>query len=549
MRAPHDTNGITTGAASPDERKEPIMRSTDKVRFTSGAVAGARGEHASGRRAGRILGSISLLAVAISLAGCEGDNLFAGDSPELLPQIMGLSAPDAAVAGEAISVRVDAYAPHGVAQIVVSLEGAVSRDTVVDVQPPRSQVSQTIRVPVPAVLTDTLLTVRVSITDVLGNVSSGRTTEVVAYGPPDVTSISAPASVRAGDVVSVEVKASGARRVTRVDYQIRGAVSKDTSIAVAPALHNVTQTLTFQVPSVVLDTVLVLNVSARDESGFSSLPEARMIPLSVDPPVLSLSVPSQVRAGDQLQIRATATGLRKVSQFRVSLHGAHVQSFTVATDPPRNDVQQTITVLVPGNIGNDPSVCTPTACTLNVDVIAIDIAGAISPTSSAAVSIPIGPPSITQVVAPSGAFNNQTVDLTIDAAGLRPLSRIEVRWREAVDATVSYPVSPQRHEVSGLGASVLIPDAPKNAVLLAYIKAFDAWGEASAEYTVSIPVTIVDDSTSASLSMGVAPAQPVLSTIGASAPHALLDGGRPAALLAQRQRPLAGRREWRTGMD
>jgi hypothetical protein len=549
MRAPHDTNGITTGAASPDERKEPTMRSTDKGRFTSGAVAGARGERAPGRRAGRILGSISLLAVAITLAGCEGDNLFAGDSPDLLPRVMGLSAPDAAVAGETISVRVDAFAPHGVAQIVVSLEGAVSRDTIVDVQPPRSQVSQTIRVPVPPLLSDTLLTVRASITDALGNVSLGRTTEVVAYGPPDVTSITAPASVRAGDVVSVEVKVSGARRVTRVDYQVRGAVSRDTSIVVAPSVHNVTQTWTFQVPSVVQDTVLLLNVSARDESGFISLPEARMIPLSVDPPVLSLNVPSQVRAGDQLEVKVAATGLRKVSQIRVALRGAHVQDVVVAADPQRSDFQQTISIPVPGDVTFDLNVCTASACTLAVDVVAIDIAGAISATSSANVSIPIGPPSIMQVQAPAGGFNNQTVDLWISAQGLRPLSRIEVRWREAVDATQSYAVNPQRHEVTDQNANVLVPDAPKNAVLIAYIQAFDVAGESSPVHTVSIPITIVDDSTSASLSMGVAPAQPVLNTSSASAPHARLDAGRPAALLALRQRPLAGRREWRIGMD
>jgi hypothetical protein len=69
-------------------------------------------------------------------------------------------------------------------------------------------------------------------------------------------------------------------------------------------------------------------------------------------------------------------------------------------------------------------------------------------------------------------------------------------------------------------------------------------GESSPVQTVSIPVTIIVDTTSAALSMATPPAQPVVAEIDTDVLDALLDGTRPSALLASKPRALVGRRTW-----
>lgn len=496
----------TTGNLNPDERKEPNMRRTDNQLATIGAEASARGGHGGRRIPGRVLGALSLSLVAAA-AACEGENLFSGDSPELLPRVLSITAPQTVIAGDTISVRVDATAPHGVAQISVSIDGAVSRDTVVEITPPKTQVGQTIRVAVPSVISDTLLTVHASAADALGNVSRARVLELVAFGPPLVSSVSGPASIRGGDVVNLEARVSGSRRVTRVDYAFRGALTKDTSIAVNPAVKSITQALAIQLPATLVqgDTMLQVSVSAVDESGFRGAPRVVEIPLSIDPPVLLLDVPAQARAGDKLEVKVRATGLRKVSQVRVELRGVTPGAYsntTVAADPLRSDFQQTVTINLPGAVTFDPNTCSANLCALGVHVFAIDIGGAISATKSDTVYIPVDPPVILDVETPGGVFTNaMTPPIRVLAEGDRPLSEITVYFRGAVDAEQTHTVTPQRHEASA-DFTVLIPETPNDGVLIVYATARDVTGALSeiATRVIAVELPEEDETGSASLS-------------------------------------------------
>jgi hypothetical protein len=490
----------------------------------------------------RALATLALVVTSVAATACEGDNLFSGETPELLPRVLGVNAPETAIAGDTIGVRVDAYAARGVAQILVSLDGTVSRDTVVDVLPPRAQVTQTIKVPVPALLLgDTLLTVRASITDVLGNVSRSRETQVVAFGPPVVQSLSAPQTVRAGDVINLETKLAAARRITRVDYQVRGAFSKDTSIVVGPPNKTVSQVLTLQVPTVVQDTVLRVSVSARDESGFTSTPKLLEVPLSIDPPVLEIETPAMARAGGRMEIDVTATGLRKVSQIKVELRGAHVADILVAADPQRSEFQRTIAVDLPGTI---------TSPMLDVHVYAIDTGGAISARKSEVVEINLEPPVVLDVEVPSTVFNNQMLDVRVKAQSSRPFARVDVRFRGAVDADKSWSPGAMQPPCSGNdlsycitwdGGSVLVPDEPKDVVMVIHATVTDVTGEVSEIVSRVVVVEITEDEDSTA-SASTAPRKATNASV-ASTVTKLNDalGARartgPAAVATPREKP------------
>src|SRR5688500_16259465 len=73
------------------------------------------------------IGLTVLAASVIGLAACEGDNLF-GDSTTTQPRAS-VSGPATVEPGDTFQVRVDAFAPRGVARVDISLRGAVNRDT------------------------------------------------------------------------------------------------------------------------------------------------------------------------------------------------------------------------------------------------------------------------------------------------------------------------------------------------------------------------------------------------------------------------------------
>jgi hypothetical protein len=487
-----------------------------------------RPETRSGRGRTRSL-ALLLVAAVLPLAACEGENMFTGDSVDLLPRVTSVSLPPVAFAGEVVNVRVDAAAAHGVSDLVVALRGAVVKDTTVEIKPPRSRLSQVLAIPVPNLLQDTLLVVEASVIDQFGNASRTRDAMTVVFGPPTITSVSAPTVARPGEPISVRVTAFGSRKISLVDMVARGAIEKDSTINVAPPRNNVTQDLVLMLPVAAGDTLLTLAVGVRDEAGQSSVAVTRTVPLAIEPPSVSLSVPATARAGLYLDLDVTAQATRQIAEMRVELRGAFTRDTVVRISPTQSALTQHIAVLVPGNI---------TLPEVRVRAVAVDRGGAVAYSDVKTVTVPLGPPLITSLEVPSTAKYGTTVDVRVRGAGDRPLTRVDVRFRGAVDYDGVYTVSPLNTQVIK-DASVAISPTPKDSVLVVSATVTDVSGAVSEIVSKAIPVTMpLPDTTDTTTVAALVPERPILLASGSG--QVWTPAGAPAsapayALPARRQ--------------
>jgi hypothetical protein len=415
-----------------------------------------------------------MLAAGALLGACEGDNLFSGDGPEFEPRVLAVVLPQSVVADDTIRVRVDATARRSVAQIILSTRGAVAFDTAIDVLPPRQQVSQVVSVGIPALLQDTLLIVSAQIADQAGVLSTVQEVAVPVFGPPVVTSVSGPSAVRPGDQITLRVSAFGARRLTRLDVSARGAFSRDTSVGISPARNSVTQDVVFSIPSSVADTVLLFNVTALDQSGYSSAAASAVVPFAIEPPTVSLLAPASAQAGAPLNLEVNAQAIRQVTELRLELRGGMVRDSVIKISPLRTSVNAIVSVQVPGNI-MDPEI--------HVRAFALDRAGAVSSTPVSIVDVPIDPPMIVDVDAPASVIGGHYLDVRLSAEGVRPIKEMLVRWRGyAVDSLAvsetKITVSPTRLSVVE-DVSVQAPCAAEDRVLLMLVTARDEANELS----------------------------------------------------------------------
>lgn len=114
------------------------------------------------RRAMRAFGSVAIVAAAV-LAACEGENLFRVGTTVGggAPQIVDLLVPAATLSpGDPLDMTVVASALGSIDELHISLRNAVVKDSVVEVDPPRQQVTQDVLFIVPAVLADSIIVVR-----------------------------------------------------------------------------------------------------------------------------------------------------------------------------------------------------------------------------------------------------------------------------------------------------------------------------------------------------------------------------------------------------
>jgi len=412
---------------------------------------------------------IGALASVAMVAACEGDNLFTGTSNEFSPQVQGLSLPSIAYAGENFSIRVDAAASRGVSQILLSLAGAVEKDTVVTLNEAPSRISRVVQVAVPTILADTVILVQVAVVDKLGDVSASREGSVVVFGPPSVTSLSAPAIVRLGELVSLRVTAFGARKITQLVLLASGAIQKDTTVTVSPARTNVTQDIILAIPNTAQDTLLRLSVSARDESGQGGAVVSRTIPLVVDPPFVELVSPAVARAGMMLDVQVLAQGVRKISEVRVELRGAVTRDVTVAISPSQSNIVQNVAIALPGDIRLSD---------LRARAAVIDRGQVMAYSEEDLITIPLGPPAVLDVEVPLVAYRGRLTDIRVRATGDRPLTEIQIRFRGAADSTKTYSVDPIRLDVVQ-DAWVGIADSTSSTTLIVMVTARDVSGAVS----------------------------------------------------------------------
>jgi hypothetical protein len=450
-----------TGGRIPEGRDEVLMNHTSEGVAVSDRIAA--------RRARRLLPRFAaVLLAAGALAACEGDNLFSGDGPTFQPRILSIAMPDAVFAEDTVRVRVDAVAAREVRQVIVSVRGAATLDTVITVDEPQQQISQIVAVPIPAVLQDTLLIVEAKVSDALGAVSASRIAVAPAFGPPVIQSVSTPLAVRPGENATLRITAFGARRISRIDVSARGAISKDTSIFVSPPQSSVTMDVTIQIPASVTDTIIDLTVTAQDESGFTSAPRVSELPFFIDPPVIQLLTPPSVQAGSPLNVQVAAHAIRQITQIRLELRGAVVKDTTVNIDPRQVDVTSFISIPIPGNI---------TGTEIQIRAFAIDRAGSLTATPQQTVAVPSGSPIVLTVDVPAGAVGGHLVDVRVNATGSRPIKEIRFRWRGFIPDSLSTPetvvaINPSRLNVT-TDVAVRVPCYADTRALLVLVTATD----------------------------------------------------------------------------
>ncbi|MEX0892050.1 MAG: hypothetical protein WEB88_07750 [Gemmatimonadota bacterium] len=441
----------------------------------------------------RAILAASALSALMVLGACDGDNLFSGDSPTLQPRIVEVAGPGSAVAGDTIGIRVTAAAPREVTEINFSVSGAFSRDTLITIASPASQVTELISLALPTTVQDSILVVQASAVDRIGAVSRIYTDTVIVVGPPAVQVVGAPDSARVGTAFTFTITASGGRPISTLLVSASGAFTEDQTITISPSSRTVSREVTLSVPDVVQDTVLRLAVAARDESGLTSPATVLEIPLAVPGPTLSMVAPASAQPGGRADLEITASAVRKVASLRFELRGAISRDTVVEVNPAAASLTRSISIPIPGDV-TDPE--------LRVRAFAVDVGGAVSAPVSATIAINTGAPVVESLtILTADPRGGQVVDVRVVASGVRPLTRVNITFRGAATEDLEFPISPSRNNVT-VDASVSLPVEIPDTLLIVRATATDEAGEVSAVRETTVKVR---DVTGPTVSSTVAP--------------------------------------------
>ena len=443
--------------------------------------------------AGAVIAGIALLVA------CDGENLFDPNQNPFLEPRVSVSAPDGAFAGDTMAISVSATAASDVATIAVSVRGAATKDTTVEVVAARS-VTAIVKVALPLILTDTLIYVAAVATDVNGNVSKVKADTVSVLGPPAVISVTGPDSLQLGSTATISIRAFGSRRIAQFDLALRGAISRDTTIVVVPPANDVTQSVSISIPATVADTALRVGIVVKDVTGLSSVPVTFLVPLAVSPPVATLTapIPATVSPGAMLDLSVHATAMRGVSRIGVVLSGAMSKDTSIVVEGTQTDVTLPLSIRVPGDI---------TGATITVKPYAIDKAGQRSvPGTATNVTVNTGLPVIVSVITvPADSQRaGQIVDVRVTAQGVRPITQLTVRFRGAANADQVVQVVPAATNVQK-EVQIQLPTEVSDTILTITAIATDQAGQLSALTTASTKTLKITDTTAPTVSATATP--------------------------------------------
>ena len=222
-----------------------------------------------------------------------------------------LNVPTTVPPGGLLDMSVRAVSTRGIASIRVELRGPTTAlDTVVVVNPPRTDVTQLISLRIPAGVQDSLLTVRVFAVDSRNTPGPAQTAQVRATtGVPVILSLTAPLPPQPGQRFDVRLIARGSRLLSRIDFRFRGAFDSDQSFAVNPPRTDVTQDAFVDIPLIVKDTFISVLATATDASGaVSDISVIRFsVPDQTAPAVTVTVSPASAAAGGSVTIQVVAT--------------------------------------------------------------------------------------------------------------------------------------------------------------------------------------------------------------------------------------------------
>jgi hypothetical protein len=261
---------------------------------------------------------------------------------------------------------------------------------------------------------------------------------------------------------------------------------QDLTFPIAPPRFDVTQDIVLQLPAVVNDTSLRVLVSARDEAGVESAQSLITVRVSGQLPIVTVTAPSTGVAGGTIDMTVRAVSPSGVASIRIEMRGATTRDTTIVINPPRTDITQFVTLRIPADVVNSQ---------LTVRVFAIDARGTPGPVQTTLVTVAVDPPVILSLTPTSAsARGGQRFDVRVIARGSRPLTRIDLRFRGAVDADQVITVTPNRNDVTA-DAFVDIPLVVRDTQMTVFATATDAAGAVSAIASFRVTVADVTDPT------------------------------------------------------
>ncbi|MGQ0815917.1 MAG: hypothetical protein ACT4O1_15915 [Gemmatimonadota bacterium] len=239
-------------------------------------------------------------------------------------------------------------------------------------------------------------------------------------------SLSVPGGAFAGDTIGIAVSATSAVNIASIAVAVRGAVSKDTTVAVSAA-RSVSAVVKVGLPQILTDTLIFVFASATDANGNVSRVQSDTISVLGPPVIVSVNGPDSLALGSTTTLNIRAFGSRRVAQLDVTLRGAVNEDRTIPVVPAQNDVTVPLSVQIPASV-NDT--------VLRVGIVARDVSGLSSFPVSVLVPLRIAAP-IAALTAPATAIPGTNLDLAVRGTAMRGVRSIRVELRGATLAPIN----------------------------------------------------------------------------------------------------------------
>ena len=130
----------------------------------------------------RSRGPLALVACALVLGACEGENFFTGPgtvgADDEAPVVLTLEVPEFVRPNDVLNVDVEASSAEGITALDVTVVEGVVQQRSLSFDPPRLNLNATTSFQMPPALTRTSVTVRVEVQDRLGARSEPREVQI-----------------------------------------------------------------------------------------------------------------------------------------------------------------------------------------------------------------------------------------------------------------------------------------------------------------------------------------------------------------------------------
>lgn len=333
------------------------------------------------------------------------------------PAVVSVTTADSLKTGATSTFRVRAFGSRRITQLDLAIRGAIVKDTTIFIVPPLNDVTQSVSLNIPAIVADTAVRIGVVAKDMSGlsSVPFSVALPLAITAPVAVLSTPIPASVAPGTNLDVPVHATSMRKVTKIGVTLTGAYVKDTTIDVLPSQADVTRTVSVPIPGSITGSTINVQAYAIDSNGNRSVPSAAAA-VAVNnglPTVTSVTTlpTDSVRAGQIVDVRVTAQGVRPITELNIRFRGAVNSDQKVTITPAATSVTKDVQIQLPTDVSDT---------VLTITAVATDQAGQLSPINVTATKVL----RVTDVTVPTVSAAPST---TNTSAGSTVLIRINAR--------------------------------------------------------------------------------------------------------------------------